>query len=29
MILVNDTGDGEHDDTIFQFSLSVPLIQLL
>ncbi len=24
MILVNDTGDGEHDDTIFQFSLSVP-----
>jgi len=23
MILVNDTGDGEHDDTIFQFSLSV------
>ena len=24
MILVNDTGDDEHDDTIFQFSLSVP-----
>ncbi len=23
MILVNDTGDDEHDDTIFQFSLSV------
>ena len=23
MILVNDTGTGEHDDTIFQFSLSV------
>ncbi len=24
MILVNDNGDGEHNDTIFQFSLSVP-----